>query len=97
MGLDDRPDRAGEGRTAGSGLDRQVRPIAPFVPRAVAVGHVGVAQPGEVEEDDGGGDAAQARRHWQQALDLYAGLGVPEADQAREALEAGAWSVPSAL
>jgi tetratricopeptide (TPR) repeat protein len=29
------------------------------------------------------GDADHARQHWQQALTLYADLGVPEADQVR--------------
>jgi hypothetical protein len=29
-----------------------------------------------------------ARRHWQQALDRYAELGVPEADEVRAALDA---------
>jgi Tfp pilus assembly protein PilF len=32
------------------------------------------------------GAAGQARRHWQEALTLYAALGVPEADQVRAQL-----------
>ena len=41
-------------------FSRQVEPRAPLVPRAVVVGQIRVAQPGQVEEDDGGGDAAVA-------------------------------------
>lgn len=41
------------------------------------------------------GDGDQARRHWQQARELYAGLGVPEADEVREESEAGISPVPS--
>jgi tetratricopeptide (TPR) repeat protein len=32
------------------------------------------------------GDSGQARRHWQQALTLYTGLGATEADQVRTQL-----------
>jgi hypothetical protein len=32
------------------------------------------------------GDTARARRHWQEALTLYASLGTPEADQLRAQL-----------
>jgi tetratricopeptide (TPR) repeat protein len=34
------------------------------------------------------GDPERARRHWQQALDRYTELGVPEADEVRAALDA---------
>ena len=42
---------------------RQVEPWPPLVPGAVVVGQVGVAKAGQVEEDDGGGDAAVAVGH----------------------------------
>ena len=35
-----------------------------------------------------GGDLTQARQHWQQAVELYDGLGAPEADQIRARLAA---------
>ena len=42
---------------------RQVEPCPPLVPGAIVVGQVGVAKAGQVEEDDGGGDAAVAVGH----------------------------------
>jgi tetratricopeptide (TPR) repeat protein len=36
------------------------------------------------------GQPDRARAHWQQALDLYSWLGVPEADQVRILLREGA-------
>jgi tetratricopeptide (TPR) repeat protein/transcriptional regulator with XRE-family HTH domain len=56
--------------------------------------HRGIA---EAHLADGDGDGEQARQHWQQALKLYTGLGVPEADQVRDLFEPGVPSVPSAL
>ena len=42
------------------------------------------------------GDGDQGRQHWRRALDLYEGLGVPEADQVRDLFEPGVSSAPSA-
>ena len=40
-----------------SGLDGQIEPARPFVPRPVVIGQIGVAQPSQVEKDDGRRDA----------------------------------------
>ena len=42
---------------------RQVAPWPPLIPGAIVVGKVGVAKASQVEEDDGGGDAAVAVSH----------------------------------
>src|SRR6516165_1700608 len=45
------------------GLRGEVFSGTPLVPGAVIVGELGVAEPGQVEEDHGGGDAAIAVGH----------------------------------
>ena len=84
-----KPARARAQHAAALGLASQIGELY-----EQARAHRGIA---EAHLADGDGDSDQAREHWEQALALYGGLGVPEADRVRDLFDPGTSPVPSAL